>query len=338
MKKILLSAFMLLAAMTATAQISAFKQGNSVSVEGYSLPRTVVAVAITQEREVILKGPYSRYASQYLGIATAPQSDKESYKIIDAQLSYYEEPDPTQIFLFDEKSGNPAKIFNFLTSTVPTSGATVSDSDFASGTPISDIPFKDMSATNIYGKTMLNSEDDPTATRMAAIEKSPEQMAADAADVIFRIRKKRLELITGDLGEGVFGAGLKAALEEMDKLEAEYVALFIGKRYTQVSTKIVSAVPEVGKTRLTMCRFSDSKGVVPTTDVSGRPINVELTPERVVSRSADPVVKKAVRFAVYRIPQMNTASLMDGQNTLATMRIPIFQAGTTAEVPIIFGL
>ena len=56
--------------------------------------------------------------------------------------------------------------------------------------------------------------------------------AAQAAQSIFTIRKKRMDLITGDAGENVFGAGLKDALEALDAREQAYLELFLGKKIT----------------------------------------------------------------------------------------------------------
>lgn len=336
MKKSLLTLVALALASAASAQIVAFKQGTATSVEAYSLPRTVITATITVEREVILRGPYARFASQYLGISTAAMADKESFKLINAQLGFSLEPDPKQVFAVDEKSGNPINIFTWLIPTPIKSNSPLSDRDFAAGNVGNIVPFKNLSETQIYGQTSMTPQEGE-APRMSAVEKSPEQMAADAAELIFRIRKKRVELITGEIGDAVYGEGLKAALAEMNRIESEYVSLFIGKRHTQLFTKVVSALPEAGKNRITICRFSDAKGVVADTDVSGRPINVELTPEKSTPR-VDVATKKTTRWITYRVPLVEDARLTDGTEVLSTLRIPVYQAGSNVEVPVVLGL
>lgn len=65
------------------------------------------------------------------------------------------------------------------------------------------------------------------------LSKSPltdEQAADRAAEQIYALRTARLELITAELGDGVYGAGLESALREIDRLEKEYLELFFGKR------------------------------------------------------------------------------------------------------------
>ena len=57
-----------------------------------------------------------------------------------------------------------------------------------------------------------------------------EDAAREAANTIFSLRRHRIELITGEAGENVFGEGLKAALAEIERLEQSYLELFLGKR------------------------------------------------------------------------------------------------------------
>lgn len=68
-------------------------------------------------------------------------------------------------------------------------------------------------------------------------------MAQDAANAIFSLRRHRIDLVTGEAGENVFGAGLKAALEEIDRLEQEYLSLFLGKQFRQRIVREFSVVP-----------------------------------------------------------------------------------------------
>ena len=59
----------------------------------------------------------------------------------------------------------------------------------------------------------------PDRTSMTIL--SLEDAARSAAEQIFALRRHRMELITGEAGEHVFGEGLKSALEEVDRLEPE---------------------------------------------------------------------------------------------------------------------
>lgn len=71
-----------------------------------------------------------------------------------------------------------------------------------------------------------------------------EDAARTAAAQIFSLRRHRIELVTGEAGENVFGEGLKAALEEIDRLEQSYLELFLGKRIVSTETRRYVVCPQ----------------------------------------------------------------------------------------------
>lgn len=73
--------------------------------------------------------------------------------------------------------------------------------------------------------------------------------------MIYMLRKKRMELVTGDAGEHVFGEGLKAALDELNRLEEEYLALFLGKQFRQKIVREYDVIPEREKIPLSFAAF-----------------------------------------------------------------------------------
>lgn len=331
----------------AFAQVSAFPQGiGSKSVEGYTLPRTVVNVTLVMEREVILRGPYAKFASQYLGISGAAMSDKQNYRIVDATLGYCEEPDPAQTYHLDQPVDAQSKVFHWL-SAVPAQRQLLADAEYQGAAIGNNNPFTDVSLNPLYGTTveqsgLADSESfgELPVNRTSAVEKSTEQMAADAANAIFTLRKRRFDLVTGETGENVFGAGLSAALKEMDRIESEYLALFIGKRYTQRIVKTFSVLPSDKGTAI-VCRFSPTKGVVPDTDLSGRPIVIEMTAEAGASEGGQSVnmgggSRKGAVSVRYRVPAVQIVKLVDGNDELARERIPVFQMGRVTYAPVVF--
>ena len=73
--------------------------------------------------------------------------------------------------------------------------------------------------------------------RTEIIQPSAEQAAQQAANRIFALRRSRLDLITGEAGENVFGEGLKAALAAIDSQEQALLELFLGKRTVSTETR-----------------------------------------------------------------------------------------------------
>ena len=79
--------------------------------------------------------------------------------------------------------------------------------------------------------------------------------------MIFSLRRHRLDLVTGEAGENVFGGGLKAALDEISRLEQEYLALFLGKQYRQTVAREYNALPSKDENtfgRMPLLRYGGS--------------------------------------------------------------------------------
>jgi hypothetical protein len=114
------------------------------------------------------------------------------------------------------------------------------------------------------------------------VEKNTEKKAEEVANTIFSLRKKRIELITGDADNIPSGDGLRAALEEIQHLEEEYLSLFIGKTYSGVETYYFDVVPIAAQNKQSYIafRFSETQGVLPSGNVAGRPIILELEAEK----------------------------------------------------------
>ena len=142
-----------------------------------------------------------------------------------------------------------------------------------------------------------------------------EERASATADMIFSLRKHRLDLITGEAGENVFGAGLKPALDEIARLEKSYLAMFYGATTRQEFTRTFNIVIDAKQSDYVVCRFNDSEGVVADDDLSGSAIVLHLDIPTNVSHSAikpilDPKSKVApVEYFV--VPNVKSTLLVD---------------------------
>ena len=166
--------------------------------------------------------------------------------------------------------------------------------------------------------------------RLSVTDRPLEDMARDAANMIYSIRKRRFELITGELGENVFGEGMKAALQELDRMESEYTALFFGKESKTVEIRSFEIIPESDKTNYIVCRFSPSAGVVPESDLSATPIVLSLAPDKSVQPL--PVAKGAKTVDYYRVADFVQCTVTGPAGELAKARLPIYQFGETLAV------
>ena len=154
--------------------------------------------------------------------------------------------------------------------------------------------------------------------RMSATAVSEEEAAANAAQAIFSIRKHRMDLITGEAGENVFGAGLKDALAALDAAEQEYLELFFGKRVVTTSVERVVIPMVEGVQSYAVARISSSAGVVAADAKDGDAVTLEVAPSGRARLSsiveADPKSKTAVKVRV------------------ADPSLPLFEMGRTAYI------
>ncbi len=170
--------------------------------------------------------------------------------------------------------------------------------------------------------------------RISATEVPLETAAAEAAKTIYQLRKARIDLVLGNVGENVYGAGLKAALDEIDRLEQEYLELFLGKQVVTRIVKSVAVVPEKSKTKYILCRFSEQSGIEPANNLSAQPIVLELMPSgQIPTEELTLKSERDTRYAVpFRIADNVVCRLSDSRGTLIEVELPIFQYGKVVEI------
>jgi hypothetical protein len=167
--------------------------------------------------------------------------------------------------------------------------------------------------------------------RTSGSGRSLEESASLAAAMIFDIRKSRYELITGDAGENVFGAGLGDALRELDRLEEEYLSLFLGKQTNRTTTRNYNIIPSQDEMTYVVCRFTTTDGLLPEDDLSGEPVVLELKPVA-GSASSDGLniaTKPTSKNPAHRlVPDVRCRIIVNGTE-MASTTIPIEQFGRT---------
>ncbi len=172
--------------------------------------------------------------------------------------------------------------------------------------------------------------------RTSATVQTNEEHAAATAEMIFSLRKHRIDLITGEAGENVFGAGLKAALDEIARIEKECLDMFYGSKTTTEQTHTFNITLSPDKTEYLVCRFSDDAGVVAVDDLSGKPIvlKVETAPHKEYSQ-LQPLGPKDKVSAEYLIVPQSKCSLIIGAELKGVVEFASLQNGkTVTALPI----
>lgn len=179
-------------------------------------------------------------------------------------------------------------------------------------------------ATIAVAETQQTTQSMLSVDRMSASEKSAESLAKDAADKIFALRRSRYELVTGDFGDGVYGAGLESALREMDKMERELLAMFYGTSLVTRSAERIIYPVNASQTTSVVARLSATSGIVEKDDLSGEIIMVVITPSQMEYPASAEKGKVAYRYA-------NNAEVVValGQQVVARRILPLYEFGQT---------
>ncbi len=329
--------------LTATASAQEIYLGSDpVGTVSYALPETVISLEVEAQKETFHAGPYARFAKKYLG-TDARQADASSCRILSIKMVPYAEADQSR--RFNIVPGKGQNTFLALTSQglVSFGGARNaetqwrfahdSESDFSAAGTSSNLTsesatlYKDVRGADGFSMVAVQQK--------MVVEKPLETKAAEAADMIFNLREKRMDIVTGNTDATYSGEAMSAALKEIDRLEKEYLSLFIG--YTDISGQKMNydvvPSPDAKSQRYIAFRVSDEEGLVSADNVSGKPYVLELKPEEI--RNADAGGKGSSSKAIYyRIPAVCTVTLSDGMDILLQSRMPVYQLGTESSLPV----
>ena len=165
--------------------------------------------------------------------------------------------------------------------------------------------------------------------RQASLMPASEDAAAAAAKTIFSLRKHRMELITGDAGENVFGAGLQAALDEIARQEQAYLELFLGKHIVTTETRRYLIFPDAEKRQYVVCRFNAETGLLPASDLTGEPVLLQITPAETIASPVAEADPRETNVARCRVANEATCRLSFAGTTYVESVLPIFEFGKT---------
>jgi hypothetical protein len=172
----------------------------------------------------------------------------------------------------------------------------------------------------------------------AIVAKSLEDKASDAADMILVLRRQRLDIATGNTDATYAGEAMAAALEELDRTEREYLALFRGYTVERTLTAHfeVRPLPSQRVQRYLAFRLTEDGPV--SGGQEGTPYYVVLQPEALASvPEGEETERKKGKGAIlhYRIPAVCEVRLTEDGMPLCEARIPIYQLGKESTLPVV---
>lgn len=343
MKKLII--LLLTVSLWATATAQPVTQGQLIPQGAvvYSLPRTCVRIVAEAQYTIFNPGPYARYARKYLGM-DAGQAQTTTYELSRIEMTPLLEADPHALFVANLTQGKTEPWFLQLSSQglIFLSDAHVPKEHnwrFPSVDVMQDVSDAGIiqnikeEQTTLYRSVVKGQEVSAIPVQQTQrVEKTQEQRAEEAARNIFRLRETRLAIITGDTDAVYSGEAMGAAVEEMRRMEEEYLRLFLGETVTGRTHLSSDVVPDKEQMRYVAFRFSESEGLLPSGSIGGRPITLELSTEKedlAFDIQMDETRARSGTRLYYRQPAVVTVRLADGQKELLQARIPVYQKGKT---------
>jgi len=313
--------------------ISAYPEGIA-----YSLPRTGIKIRVVAEKETRVAGPYAQYAQKYLGIENTSSSNSEKWEIKSIDIETFAEPDPEQVH---KAIGASASLLSLTSSGIiaginseeQTEEPVPETNNMATENLIPDYPFTDLSMWGMFTKG-------DSLNKYRTVSKSLEEKAAEAAETIYTLRNSRFRLLTNADDEPLpDGKSFEVMAKELGDMERGQLALFIGKSAEKTYEYCFCFIPGENDVKgEVVFRFSENKGVLPKTDLSGKPVIIDVsktdeleTQQKKQVNSQNPDAGKSGIY--YRMPGKAEISLSNGVSTLATTRATIAQFGAVAPLP-----
>ncbi len=305
----------------------------------YSLPRAGISVGIKATCTWFYAGPFAQYAEQLLGIPNVKTSNSTSWTIDDMHISVFSEPDPDNYF---KTKGSLASLVNLSSSgclaginsgnSVQGIPALVTGFSFRTKQQPSGIPYPDLTATSWF------SQGDST-NNFRVVRITPEKKAAEAAAKIFECRRIKYEIAAGLLDEfHPDGKAYEESIKELGRIEKENMSLFTGKTEQKQFSFGFSYVPPAKPVKGdVLFRFSEEKGVLPASDLSGKPVTIDLQPvdisadKKGLTTSENPNAGSSGIF--YRIPVTAEFKISQDLQVISSGRLLLPQLGQIAPLP-----
>lgn len=210
----------------------------------YYLPQTTLEVSVSVVAETHVPGPYAKYAEKYLCIKNASTSQSSDIKIESVDVKEITQPDPNSCYavigglesavncnlkgiiygynstetpVIEEMSG---RFFKNEQSGVklPTYADYGVKRNFTGNT---DTTYKVVEVDSVFQKIPVYNK--------VIVSKDEETKAEEAANYIIKIRKRLFKIITAQFETETPPTDIKIMIDELKRLENQYLELFVGK-------------------------------------------------------------------------------------------------------------
>ncbi len=297
----------------------------------YMLPKTSIVVEIEMEKVIKKAGPYYRYSQRFLNLSQVILEDSEEWLIKNVHISTNGKADESKRYSVFTKGKTSANQLS-LTSDGILAGVNCFKNSALSYPAAKENNSPVISLDDIHFDNVSLNEELLYKTSTAA-------MAQEAANMVYRLRTNRTELLSGELENlPPDGEAYKTVLEEITKQEKEFVSLFAGKTVRVKQTKVFEITPDPlsSYANVVLCRFNQQKGLVDPMDITGTPIylKMDLAPFSKLENKRTEEPKHPQRKGLfYTIPANATVNIVDKNTPIGSQQIKLAQYGQVVSLP-----
>lgn len=324
----------------------------------YGLPQTRLTFTIDAVRKEKIPGPYHKYGEKLLGLSGITHEPRVVWRIGDIEAEAAPTIDYQNLY-----SVRPRGRFTLDWSKFTRSGWIIpfdgkehakksSPARFYPGADRQDeLHFTDLSVKRFVGQETRTVYEkvwrDSIYARVPVektqtIQKTLQEKAQEAASFIFMIREKRFELISGMGDYYPDGTALQTALDEMNRLEKDYLDLFRGKTFTDTLHYTVQITPKDKHLSepVILFRFSRDEGIIEADSNTGAPVWLDISLKKRNEGIMDPFTgneeTKDSSLFYYRLPVESSMKLRYGDQVIAQKYLELSQFGPVMKMPLEF--
>ncbi len=298
----------------------------------YSLPVTVIRVEIKAEKTISKVGQFYRYSKKMLNVNNVVVEDKEEWSLKSVKLHTIGQPDYNKRFRVTSSGNNIASLINLTSEGVLVGVNLKKQPEYVSSLN-----------SNIKKKTPSLNEvnfDDVPMLEKQLVRTSTAAMAEETANLIYKIRKRRLKILASDYPVlPPDGKSYEVMVSELNKLERELMELFVGKTESYTVTKTFDFIPDsMSVNNAVLCRISSQKGILDPMDLSGTPVYIEINVNEPKALPSGVVVtddKEPLRQGLfYCVPAKGEVKIIDRNILLLEKDVLLGQYGQLISLPV----
>lgn len=327
------------------------KEINTPVSVNYCLPKVAYKVKVKVASIRYIPGPYAEYAEKELGMKPEAAVMKERWEIESVQVIPFSVPDEKAVYSMTAAGDYHSVMLSLspegflagiasgpLAIKMPQEGMKyrVPKTDSRQEINRAELrtynPLKEILDTNYVEQEIdgvMKKIWDPI---VRYVPKTNQDLMSEAVKEIFRIRSERIKLLAAE-NEVPDGKSLQVILKEFDRIEKDYLSLFMGKEVKQTSERFFVCTLEKENEAVIAFRFSESEGIVDRKNVSASAYSLVAQNVFVPSDNEAAPAEQTQSVIYYRVPAIADVKLMRVNEELESFRGVVPQLGVIKKFP-----